>query len=110
MCNVTPEQIHSAMSRSHERYVADVVDSIEFELGRSLNDEEQRQVEQYVNQVITTGVGEVEGMTRVPIVPTMEQLIAGRKQITSATGKMSRLMRQRLADVYRAMVAAAKGE
>lgn len=48
-------------------------------------------------------------MTRVPVVPTMEQLIAGRKQITSATGKMSRLMSQRLADVYRAMVATAKG-
>lgn len=48
-------------------------------------------------------------MTRVPVVSTMEQLIAGRKQIISATGKMSRLMSQRLADVYRAMVAAAKG-
>ncbi|MBL5919793.1 ead/Ea22-like family protein [Lelliottia amnigena] len=44
--------------------------------------------------------------------PTMSQLIAGKRQITT-TGKMSRLMLQRLADIYRAMIGAAatdKGE
>lgn len=55
-------------------------------------------------------IAELEAMNPVPTVPTMGQLIAGRKQIAPSTGKMSRLMSQRLADVYRAMVVAAKGE
>lgn len=42
----------------------------------------------------------------LPIAPTMEQLIAGKRQLTSS-GKMSRLMSQRLSDVYRAMISAA---
>lgn len=47
--------------------------------------------------------------TIVPIVPTLDQLLAGRRQLTPATGKMSLLMSQRLGDVYRAMVSAAGG-
>ncbi|ENQ1070478.1 ead/Ea22-like family protein [Enterobacter bugandensis] len=55
---------------------------------------------------------ELEARTLVPVEPTLDQLVAGKRRLTS-TGRMSRLMSQRLAEVYRAMVSAAaagKGE
>jgi len=54
MSKITPEQIHNAMFSSQEGYVAYVIDSIEFDLGRILADEEQRSVAQFVDGVITT--------------------------------------------------------
>lgn len=57
-------------------------------------------------------VAELEARTLVPVEPTLDQLVAGKRRLTS-TGRMSRLMSQRLAEVYRAMVnaaAAGKGE
>ena len=55
---------------------------------------------------------DLEARTLVPVEPTLDQLVAGKRRLTS-TGRMSRLMSQRLAEVYRAMVnaaAAGKGE
>ncbi len=55
---------------------------------------------------------DLEARTLVPVEPTLDQLVAGKRRLTS-TGRMSRLMSQRLAEVYRAMVSAAaagKGE
>ncbi|HBN7049659.1 TPA: hypothetical protein L3360_001243 [Escherichia coli] len=49
---------------------------------------------------------EYEGMVFVPVEPTLDQLVAGKRRLTS-TGRMSRLMSQRLAEVYRAMVGVA---
>ncbi|NNS63430.1 hypothetical protein [Escherichia coli] len=49
---------------------------------------------------------EYEGMVFVPVEPTLDQLVAGKRRLTS-TGLMSRLMSQRLAEVYRAMVGVA---
>ncbi|GCW61622.1 hypothetical protein HmCmsJML116_03839 [Escherichia coli] len=49
---------------------------------------------------------EYEGMVFVPVEPTLDQLVAGKLRLTS-TGRMSRLMSQRLAEVYRAMVGVA---
>ncbi|HDS5360754.1 TPA: ead/Ea22-like family protein [Enterobacter roggenkampii] len=57
-------------------------------------------------------IAELEARTLVPVEPTLDQLVAGKRRLTS-TGRMSRLMSQRLAEVYRAMVnaaAAGKGE
>lgn len=57
-------------------------------------------------------IAEMEARTLVPVEPTIDQLVAGKRRLTS-TGRMSRLMSQRLAEVYRAMVnaaAAGKGE
>ena len=57
-------------------------------------------------------IAELEVRTLVPVEPTLDQLVAGKRRLTS-TGRMSRLMSQRLAEVYRAMVnaaAAGKGE
>ncbi|WP_407365116.1 ead/Ea22-like family protein [Enterobacter roggenkampii] len=57
-------------------------------------------------------IAELEERTLVPVEPTLDQLVAGKRRLTS-TGRMSRLMSQRLAEVYRAMVNAAatgKGE
>jgi hypothetical protein len=57
-------------------------------------------------------IAELEARTLVPVDPTLDQLVAGKRRLTS-TGRMSRLMSQRLAEVYRAMVSAAaagKGE
>lgn len=57
-------------------------------------------------------VAELEARTLVTVEPTLDQLVAGKRRLTS-TGRMSRLMSQRLAEVYRAMVSAAaagKGE
>jgi len=57
-------------------------------------------------------IAELEARTLVPVEPTLDQLVAGKRRLTS-TGRMSRLMSQRLAEVYRAMVSAAaagKGE
>ncbi|HHA2085859.1 TPA: hypothetical protein ACOEEB_004664 [Enterobacter asburiae] len=57
-------------------------------------------------------IAELEVRTLVPVEPTLDQLVAGKRRLTS-TGRMSRLMSQRLAEVYRAMVSAAaagKGE
>ncbi|EQA1682597.1 MAG: hypothetical protein E6314_04655 [Enterobacter sp.] len=57
-------------------------------------------------------IAELDARTLVPVEPTLDQLVAGKRRLTS-TGRMSRLMSQRLAEVYRAMVSAAaagKGE
>ncbi|MEH4987349.1 hypothetical protein PO461_07890 [Enterobacter asburiae] len=57
-------------------------------------------------------IAELEARTLVTVEPTLDQLVAGKRRLTS-TGRMSRLMSQRLAEVYRAMVnaaAAGKGE
>ena len=57
-------------------------------------------------------IADLEARTLVPVEPTLDQLVAGKRRLTS-TGRMSRLMSQRLAEVYRAMVnaaAAGKGE
>lgn len=57
-------------------------------------------------------IADLEARTLVPVEPTIDQLVAGKRRLTS-TGRMSRLMSQRLAEVYRAMVSAAaagKGE
>ncbi|MEG5564309.1 hypothetical protein UXQ08_12305 [Enterobacter ludwigii] len=54
-------------------------------------------------------IAELEARTLVPVEPTLDQLVAGKRRLTS-TGRMSRLMSQRLAEVYRAMVNAAAAE
>lgn len=51
-------------------------------------------------------IAELEARTLVPVEPTLDQLVAGKRRLTS-TGRMSRLMSQRLAEVYRAIVSAA---
>ncbi|EIV9530667.1 MAG: hypothetical protein E6Y01_19850 [Klebsiella aerogenes] len=45
----------------------------------------------------------------VPIEPTMSQELAGYKTLND-TGRMSRLMKTRLSNIYRAMLAAAPQE
>lgn len=50
-----------------------------------------------------------EGWKLVPIEPTMQQEFAGYKTLND-TGKMSRLMKTRVANIYRAMLAAAPGK
>lgn len=47
-----------------------------------------------------------DGWVIVPVEPTMSQEFAGYRTLTD-TGKMSRLMKTRLSNIYRAMVAAA---
>ncbi|HHA2081903.1 TPA: hypothetical protein ACOEEB_000608 [Enterobacter asburiae] len=47
-----------------------------------------------------------DGWVLVPVEPTMSQEFAGYRTLTD-TGKMSRLMKTRLSNIYRAMVAAA---
>lgn len=47
-----------------------------------------------------------DGWVLVPIEPTMSQEFAGYRTLTD-TGKMSRLMKTRLSNIYRAMIAAA---
>ncbi|WP_240520124.1 hypothetical protein [Enterobacter roggenkampii] len=47
-----------------------------------------------------------DGWVMVPVEPTMSQEIAGYRTLTD-TGKMSRLMKTRLSNIYRAMLAAA---
>jgi len=59
MSTLTAEQIHNAMFSSKEGYVAYVIDSIEFDLGRILTDEEQRSVAQFVDGVVTTNANEI---------------------------------------------------
>lgn len=54
MSRVSKVAIHSAMFSSFEGYVSAVVDSVEFESGIKLNDEEQRQVYRLVERVITS--------------------------------------------------------
>lgn len=71
-------------------------------------------VDELVNALGAAGkrIAELEARTLVPVEPTLDQLVAGKRRLTS-TGRMSRLMSQRLAEVYRAMVnaaAAGKGE
>ena len=47
-----------------------------------------------------------DGWKLVPVEPTMPQELAGHKTLTD-TGKMSRLMKTRISNIYRAMLAAA---
>ncbi|MEG5717377.1 hypothetical protein ACJVDM_14275 [Enterobacter hormaechei] len=47
-----------------------------------------------------------DGWILVPVEPTMSQEFAGYRTLTD-TGKMSRLMKTRLSNIYRAMIAAA---
>nr|WP_234782818.1 hypothetical protein [Enterobacter hormaechei] len=47
-----------------------------------------------------------DGWVLVPVEPTMSQEFAGYRTLTD-TGKMSRLMKTRLSNIYRAMIAAA---
>ncbi|MCU6407869.1 hypothetical protein [Enterobacter quasiroggenkampii] len=47
-----------------------------------------------------------DGWVAVPVEPTMSQEFAGYRTLTD-TGKMSRLMKTRLSNIYRAMIAAA---
>lgn len=47
-----------------------------------------------------------DGWVMVPVEPTMSQEFAGYRTLTD-TGKMSRLMKTRLSNIYRAMIAAA---
>ncbi|HAF2130879.1 TPA: hypothetical protein G9F27_005209 [Salmonella enterica] len=53
MSRLTKAAIHSAMFSSLEGYVSAVVDSVEFESGIKLNDEEQQQVYRLVEEIIT---------------------------------------------------------
>ncbi|MCL8080623.1 hypothetical protein [Enterobacter hormaechei] len=48
-----------------------------------------------------------DGWVLVPVEPTMSQEFAGYRTLTD-TGKMSRLMKTRLSNIYRAMIAAAQ--
>ncbi|HFR0319309.1 Uncharacterised protein [Klebsiella quasipneumoniae] len=50
-----------------------------------------------------------DGYVMVPIEPTMSQELAGYKTLND-TGRMSRLMKTRLSNIYRAMLAAAQQE
>ncbi len=52
MNSLTDSVIYDAMFRSVEGYVSLVVDSIEFELGRELNEEECQQVYHFVEGAI----------------------------------------------------------
>ncbi|HFX2464518.1 TPA: hypothetical protein ACIA70_002926 [Salmonella enterica subsp. enterica serovar Java] len=52
MSRVSKAAIHSAMFSSLEGYVSAVVDSVEFESGIKLNDEEQQQVYRQVEKII----------------------------------------------------------
>ena len=56
----------------------------------------------------TTNMNIPDGMAMVPINPSMAQEYAGYKTLTD-TGKMSRLMKTRIANIYRAMITAAAG-
>ncbi|EBD0365433.1 hypothetical protein QY625_004026 [Salmonella enterica] len=56
MSRLTKVAIHSAMFSSLEGYVSAVVDSVEFESGIKLNDEEQQQVYRLVEQIITRAI------------------------------------------------------
>ncbi|MFH3156291.1 hypothetical protein ACTM9O_25960 [Citrobacter freundii] len=49
-----------------------------------------------------------DGWVVVPVNPSMAQEYAGYKTLTD-TGKMSRLMKTRIANIYRAMITAAAG-
>ncbi|HAF1609342.1 TPA: hypothetical protein G8M64_003639 [Salmonella enterica] len=53
MSRLTKAAIHSAMFSSLEEYVSSVVDSVEFESGIKLNDDEQQQVYRLVEEIIT---------------------------------------------------------
>ncbi|EAS0616076.1 hypothetical protein GL503_15200 [Salmonella enterica] len=53
MSRLTKAAIHSAMFSSLEGYVSSVVDSVEFESGIKLNDEEQQRVYRLVEEIIT---------------------------------------------------------
>lgn len=53
MKKLTESVIHNAMFSSIEGYVFSVVDSLEFELGRKLSDEEQNDVYQLIQKEIT---------------------------------------------------------
>ncbi|HGJ5066790.1 TPA: hypothetical protein ACJGSF_004984 [Salmonella enterica subsp. enterica serovar Muenchen] len=54
MSRVSKAAIHSAMFSSLEGYVSAVVDSVEFESGIELDDEEQQQVYRQVEKIITS--------------------------------------------------------
>lgn len=56
----------------------------------------------------TTNINIPDGWAMVPINPTMAQEYAGYKTLTD-TGKMSRLMKTRIANIYRAMITTAAG-
>ncbi|ECA4661659.1 hypothetical protein EK395_21750 [Salmonella enterica subsp. enterica serovar Cerro] len=56
MSRLTKAAIHSAMFSSLEGYVSSVVDSVEFESGIKLNDEEQQQVYRLVEEIITRAI------------------------------------------------------
>ncbi|HFI6420521.1 TPA: hypothetical protein ACGRST_001529 [Escherichia coli] len=56
----------------------------------------------------TTNINIPDGWALVPINPSMAQEYAGYKTLTD-TGKMSRLMKTRIANIYRAMITAAAG-
>ncbi|EAB7740813.1 hypothetical protein B5864_16480 [Salmonella enterica] len=53
MSRLTKAAIYSAMFSSLEGYVSAVVDSVEFESGIKLNDEEQQQVYRLIEEIIT---------------------------------------------------------
>jgi len=81
---------------------------------RFISEHVQRETKRLKDELEAAGkrIAELEARTLVPVEPTLDQLVAGKRRLTSA-GRMSRLMSQRLAEVYRAMVnaaAAGKGE
>ncbi|CAM6836390.1 hypothetical protein JVB16_13765 [Enterobacter hormaechei] len=81
---------------------------------RFISEHVQRETKRLKDELEAAGkrIAELEARTLVPVEPTLDQLVAGKRRLTS-TGRMSRLMSQRLAEVYRAMVnaaAAGKGE
>lgn len=53
MRNLSESVIHAAMFCCLEGYVSSVVDSVEFVFGRKLSSEEQQQVYQSVEKLIT---------------------------------------------------------
>ncbi|EAP9507014.1 hypothetical protein L1O59_001729 [Salmonella enterica] len=56
MSRLTKAAIHSAMFNSLEGYVSSGVDSVEFESGIKLNDEEQQRVYRLVEEIITRAI------------------------------------------------------
>ncbi|HDR2590990.1 TPA: hypothetical protein QCI16_004492 [Enterobacter ludwigii] len=58
MSKLTESAIHLAMFSCLEGYVTDVVDSIQFESGRELSEEEHQQVYAFVEKAITEATNE----------------------------------------------------
>ncbi|MBJ9598094.1 ead/Ea22-like family protein [Citrobacter werkmanii] len=93
---------HYALSRVTvaNNYNPDVLELLdELEAAEKLNAE---------LEAMTTNINIPDGWALVPINPSMAQEYAGYKTLTD-TGKMSRLMKTRLANIYRAMINAAAG-